>query len=172
MPMLGSGATIGSELWCSKALHEESDSGLCRLPWHVVSLTLLLIACGVACAAAAAIVVGVHQRKLNGARVRRTLYVFGGVGLLSFGSVLAMAQHAWVGTDVWPAGVYLSFVKWAIWSGWYQFGLSTVPEPTGQKVYIDVGARYYNTSCRWFKEHYPQVCHCLNLYPNIPLMYP
>lgn len=148
---------VGSELWCPKAWHEQSDSGMCRLPWHVWSLTLLLIVCGVASAAAFAVALRSRNKVLRGARARRTLHVLGGVAVVSLASTLAMTQHAWVGTDAWPAAPYNIYMRWALWSGWYQFGLSKLLQhPAGQKVYIDVGARYYNTSCRWFTDHYPQ----------------
>lgn len=150
---------VVSELWCTAARHETSASGPCRLPWHVAALTFLLAVCGIACAAAAFIAIA-GRRAVIGARRQRSM-VTGclGVALASFIASMSMTQSAWVGTDVWAAPWYLSYVRMAIWSGWYQFGLSMAPETArthARKIYVDVGARYYDTSPRWFKEHYPR----------------
>lgn len=146
---------VTSELWCSAVRHETSASGLCRLPWHVAALTYLLAVCGVACAAAGFVAIGGRKSR----RQRSVVTICLGVALASFVACLSMTQSAWVGTDTWAAPWYQSYVRMAIWSGWYQFGLSMTPDwhdgASGRKIYIDVGARYYDTSPRWFKEHYP-----------------
>jgi FkbM family methyltransferase len=157
MPPEPEGGNVVSELWCSQTQHEASASGLCRLPWHVVAPTFLVFTCGAAgvVAAGLAAVVRTGRGTTKSRRSRSTLALgCAAVAAVALAACLSMTQSVWIGTDTWPAPWYLGYARLAIWSGWYRFGLSS-SEVSGRKVYIDVGARYYNTSCLWFKEHYP-----------------